>query len=252
MSAAEIGSNDLSASAAATLGSWEVRWFLAPHGGAERGGDRFFLSEREGVVWFLLADAAGHGHAAEAFWEVHGEAIHRAFRAMTNAALESRPPLDRLRQFAADVNESLAGRCRSDALPAHLCASVGVLRQDGVLSWANFGYGTHVLARTANGLAWSKPERLIGLKLGWLDPKDWNQAPRAFLANDARLVDRVVLLTDGFLPDDHRDIDGTFERLRRLGESCSLLPANQVVPHVLENCSLGHDDATLPVLARSE
>jgi len=231
-----------------TLGSWDVRWFCSPHGDAERGGDRFIGIESEGDFWFLLADASGHGRPAEALWDAHGGVIHAAFRGAAHAGGRSRSIQERIGGFAATVNERLAGASWTGEFPAHLCASVGVFNADETSTWANLGFGSHVLALTPGGLAWDEPERLFGLKLGWLDPEDWSRASRAVVTSEARHVERLILLTDGFLADDHEDVDATLGKLERLGNSCRGLAPDQVVPHVLHECPHGHDDTTLLVV----
>jgi hypothetical protein len=249
--AAVICSDELPPRGATTIGSCDVRWFHAPHGEAERGGDRFIIIDSDGELWFLLADAAGHGRSAEVLWDNHGDVIHAALREAADSCSKTRTLEERIRGFGAQINEHLAGTSWTGEHPSHLCASVGAFTRDRTATWANLGYGTHVLALTPDGLVWNEPERLFGLKLGWLDPDDWSRAPRAVVANEARLVERLVLLTDGFLPGDHHDVDGTLAKLQLLGESCSGLAQDQVVQHVLNECSCGHDDATLLVIERS-
>jgi len=246
-----IRSGDVPPRGGARIGTWELRWLSEPHGGAELGGDRFALIDRDGDLWFLLADATGHGRAGEPLWEAHGEAIHAALREATAVGLASGSPAERISGFAEQVNERLVGAPSTDEHWPHLCASVGLLTPDGFATWANFGYGTHVLALTPEGVAWNDPDRLFGIKLGWLDSKQWRQAPRAVVLNQARQVERLVLLTDGFLPDDHCDIDATLAKLQAVGESCRSLPRDEVIPHVLTECLYGHDDATVLVVERS-
>jgi len=243
-----IRSGDVPLRGNATIGGWDVRWLSEPHGGAEFGGDRFVLIDRDGDLWFLLADATGHGRAGEPLWEAHGESIYAALREATAGGLASRSSEERITEFAARVNERLVGASSTDEHWPHLCASVGLLTPDGSATWANFGYGTHVLALTPGGVAWNDPERLFGIKLGWLDPNQWRRAPRAVVVNQARSVDRLVLLTDGFLPDDHCDIDATLAKLRAVGEPCRGLRRDEVIPHVLTECPHDHDDATLLVV----
>lgn len=242
----ELCSEDVPARGAVTLGAWDVQWFCSPYGDAEHGGDRFITIEHEGDVWFLIADATGHGRPAERLWKNHGTMIRGAFRDTSEVAVEAR-----IRRFAGQVNARLAGDRWTGDLPAHLCVTVGVLSAAGEVTWANLGFGTHALALTPAGLAWNEPERLFGLKLGWLDPDDWDRAPRAVVTNGTSGVERLILLTDGLLPGDHDDVDATLGKLRDLGEACRGVARNDMVDHVLNRCSYGDDDTTLLVIERA-
>ena len=112
--------------------------------------------------------------------------------------------------------------------------------------WKEPGTG-HVRTRSGARILLTMSE-IFGLKLGWLAPDAWNRASRAGVVNHAQPVTRVIVMTDGFLPDDHRDVYATLEKVRRLGEVCERLCRDEVIPHVLEACAHGHDDATLLVI----
>ena len=70
--------------------------------------------------------------------------------------------------------------------------------------------------------------------------------------NRALGVQRLILLTDRFLPGDHRDVDATIGNLKELGESCCSLAQDDVVDHALSRCADGDDDTTLLVVGRTE
>jgi hypothetical protein len=250
VSAAELFSENLPKRGTFANGTWRLSWFWSPHGGASLGGDRFGVVAAENFIGFWIADAAGHGRPAEQLWRDHGLAIRRAIRRAVGAARSPDQFEHRMRQFARDVNRRLVRTESASDGAAHLCVSVGLLSFSGEVTWANFGYGSHVLALTRDGVAWNDAERLFGLKLGWLDSDAWELATRSMVTNSAGGVERLVLLTDGFLPSDHRDVNATLGGLRVLGESCRELPHEDVVEHVRSRCPSGDDDVSLLVIDR--
>lgn len=190
-------------------------------------------------AFFHVADAAGHGAEGEAVWQRHAA----AFQAAWGALIASPGDLGDLRAFGRALNSMFHP---SDAV----CLAVGALTEHGGLRVANFGFGVHVLASGASGPTWADdPASLFGLKLGWLDAERWEATPRAFVATEATGIRRVMLITDGFLGEDHRDPTATLDEVRRLGEACAALPLEDAASRVTE---LPHDgdDATVLVVER--
>ncbi len=220
---------------------WEglrVAWVFRPLGG-ECGGDGFRLSQSGGGLSFLIADAPGHGPQAARFWDRHGVGIDAAWAEFAAGGS--------LGELADAVDARLAA---SGDPEDYLCVSPGRW-SGGALAFANCGYGTHTLARTAAGPWWAEPEALFGLKLGWVGPERRNQLPRGLVVNELEGVDRVILMTDALLGDDHADPLGTLEGLRALHERVSALPFEGVIPALLESAPEVGDDLTLIVLERT-
>lgn len=118
------------------------------------------------------------------------------------------------------------------------------------MTLANFGYGTHALVRTARGPWWTEAESLFGLKLGWLAGGRAG-IERGFVCNQIDDVERVVLLSDGLLEDDHRDPHGTLAGLAALNRRSCLLPFEQVAATALATApSPPEDDLTVVVIER--
>ncbi|MBL4847033.1 MAG: hypothetical protein JKY65_16050 [Planctomycetes bacterium] len=222
---------------ATTLAPFRAALFARPYKDGGASGDRVALHVEGARALFLVADAAGHGERGEAFWDRHQAIVMGAWQEL----LESAGTLPDLRGLGATLNAALheAGD--------HLCLSVGVLEANGVLRFANFGYGTHVLPVTTEGSWWREdPAELFGLKLGWLPSPAWNKNPRAFVGHELSDTKSLVSLSDAFLGDDHRDPIATLESLPRLSGACAgLAPAAAVE----EARRLPHDDDDATVLA---
>ncbi|MEZ6186340.1 MAG: hypothetical protein R3F62_15195 [Planctomycetota bacterium] len=123
-----------------------------------------------------------------------------------------------------------AGLCAGEPTDT-LCLSAGRWSLDGALQVATCGYGVHALVHTTDGPSWGPAEALFGLKLGWFGPARRRELPRGLVVRSLTGVRRLALLSDGLLPDDHRDPVGTLAALeglqRRLGEGSfeAALPA---------------------------
>jgi len=225
------------------LGAFRVCAYSRPYGGGSRGGDRFRLElGPEGQLCFFMADATGHGEQAAAFWDAYAVDLEPLWRAF----VDERQDLEAL---GRGFNEALCAH-KIDAVASQLCMLLGAARPGGALTWANFGYGVHLLPVDADGVWWAEPSRLFGLKLGWIRGEAWLATERALVSNALTDVRRIVLLTDGFLEDDYRDPLATLAGLRVLGErvaSLSLAEADEhlrAIPHE-------EDDASLVIVDRA-
>jgi hypothetical protein len=227
------------------LGPYRAAAYAQPAGGTARGGDRFgiWLSQSEDL-FFYLADAPGHGERGAAFWNMHDKAFQRYWEAFTSA----RPSSDHIREFARGLNDHLCGE--GDRRAAFLCLLFGVLLRRGRLLFANCGYGNHALIATAKGAWWpARSGQLFGLKLGWVPNATWDSLEESFVMHDIDGVRRCVLITDGFLGDDHADPEETLKLIQKLAVRCASGPANMVIP-ILREFPHDKDDATVVLMER--
>jgi len=222
------------------LGAWRARWTSRPWAGEAPGGDRFVLElSAEGGLCFAVADAAGHGARGNALWERHAAVFAAGWRAFVDGAgfPELFDPLD-------------ASLC--EVLEHSLCLTAGRWSPGGALELATCGYGTHALVTTAAGPWWTEAEQLFGLKLGWFGPERRRELPRGLVRNELVGVERVILLSDGLLPDDHRDPEATLSRLEAANARCASLPPAEVISSLLEEAPTPpEDDQTVVVLERA-
>lgn len=219
---------------AEALGRFRLaRWTRGAEAPSPASGDRLELAvDGRGALRGWLADAAGHGEVGEAFWRDHGGPIAAAWGAH---------PHD-----LRGLGRALNAHCHAAGYLALLAFS---WRVDGALSLVTWGWGVHALVETAAGPWWPSFGERVGLKLGWLPPADWETAPRACPVHQIEGARRVLLLTDGFLGDDHRDPTATYETLRRIGETTAALPLEEVIPWLLSNHPPDEDDATVAAIA---
>ena len=193
-----------------------------------------------GRLFFCLADAAGHGQRGAALWDRHGEAFDGAWAHFTQgtSAVE-----ERLLTFAETLEAPF--RAASDSA----CVILGTWTESELV-FASFGYGNHALVRTETGPWWAEAEKLFGLKLGWL-PGGRRELPRGCVVTALGSVDRLCLLTDGLLEDDHRDPVGTLAGLEALNRELSGLAFEDVMPSLLATApSPLADDLAVVVLER--
>lgn len=213
---------------------------LHPHRGGPLSGDRYGVRAVDGALLFYVADAAGHGERGHAVWREHGPSFEDAWRDLAHGPCG----LAELRGFGRRINALLQP---DDSI----CLAAGLLEESGLLRFANFGYGVHVLPSGGRGAWWHEdPLGLFGLKLGWLDPVAWEDTRRAFIAHEVWDVDRIMVLTDGFFDEDHADVDETLSEIRRLGASCARLALDEAVARVAARPH-SHDDATLLAIERT-
>jgi len=206
------------------LGGWRAEWIFRPHDGAARGGDMVRVATGAGAaLYFALADAAGHGAVGAGLWARHGA----FFADLWDSFLAGGGPEAVVDPLDARL---VASGCDGDTL----CLTLGRWEPDGRLEFVTCGFGTHALVRTARGPWWTEPARLFGLKLGWLGPAERKSLGRGLVCHLVEGVDRVVLLTDGVLVDDHRDPERTLAGLAAMNRRCAALGFEQVLSAVLE------------------
>ena len=131
---------------------------------------------------------------------------------------------------------------------AHLALAVGALGHDGRLRFGVCGYGVHVLPSGPLGACESGDEEPgFGLKLGWLSTEEWSGCARGFVGRELYGVSRVVVLSDGFLGEDHRDPQRTLRDVAALGRDCALRRARGAVD-LVRALPHANDDATVLAL----
>lgn len=218
---------------------YRVRAYARPHGGRPHGGDRLAVQATAAGLVFAVADAAGHGPAGQQFWDRWETALAARWRTLCAGPCE----IEDLHRFARDVNDEL-----HDA-GDHLALAVGALGPHGRLRHAVCGYGVHVLASARGSRIGPPPSAAaFGLKLGWFATPEWDGTGRAFVGHERPGVRQVVVLTDGFLGEDHRDVARTLRELGELGATCARLDAGAALDHV-RALPHGGDDATVLVLS---
>lgn len=225
------------------LGPFEIHSFFQPLG--DRGGDSFSLSYREGNLYFYIADATGHGGRGAAFWDRQGQ----SFDCLWEGWISSAPDSQGLYHFIFHLNHILESSLNHDDQP---CLAAGVWKNTGEVLWVNCGYGTHILATTKEGPYWKSPEEMFGLKLGWIPPSLWQENPRAYIENQATSVERILLMSDGFLGDDFADLSKTLTQIQQIHQHTDALPPSDIIPYFLKNFSCNGDDATLIIIEREK
>mgnify|MGYP001307795402 CR=1 FL=1 len=252
------------------------RFSRGADGGAESGDRCWVEQDAQGAVRALLADAPGHGALGEAFWRTQGPTIEVARQAWLVAPVGPDP----LRRFGQEVGAHLhaAPPAGDAAVPPYLACLLlawtppapharhapGPLppgpRPSGplppgpgsdpspALHVVTWGWGVHALIETARGPWWPPIEERVGLKLGWVHPREWERTPRACPIATVRDVRRVLLLTDGFLGDDHRDPQATLETLRAIGEETARRGEEEALEWLVAAHPPGEDDATAVVV----
>lgn len=222
---------------------WQVECYFEAYKEEFPGGDRFAIVKVGEVIYFYIADATGHGYYAAEFWKKHGEYFDENWQQFIHKPFSR----DALYQFTLEFNTRLT--VEKD-YGAQLCIAIGMIHGETV-SFANFGYGTHLLIRQ-NGNAWKakSEQELFGLKLGWAQSEMWKRIPRAFVYQTIDNVDRVVLMTDCFLEDDFRDPSNTLKSIEAMNTHICALEFSQVRPYFFNTFSYSEDDASLVVIER--
>ncbi len=211
--------------------------FARPCEPGSTGGDRLAASVTDAGLVFLVADAAGHGARGQRFWDQAGPCVgvHWERLLRTGCALED------LEAFARGLNADLYREGE------HLALAVGALGTDGHLRHATCGYGVHALPSGPDGARWPEStEPVVGWKLGWFSTEEWVAAERAFVGRELQGISRVVVLSDGFLGEDHRDTEQTLQTVKDLGRDCARLDARRAVERIR---ALPHADDDATVLA---
>jgi hypothetical protein len=220
---------------------FEVHAYARPYGAGTEGGDRVAASYVPGGVAFLLADMAHHGSRAAASWEKVEEQVERAWCRF----LHARGAMGAVEPFAHAVNDACY------VSETHLCVTIGTLGVDGLLRAATHGFGVHLLPYGPTGLRWSPaPETLFGLKLGWVPTHAWSGNARGFVGLQRSGIRDLVILSDGFLRDDHREPQETLRRVEALGHEMVGLSAAERLEHVLR-LRHGADDASVLTVGRA-
>lgn len=219
--------------------------FFQPHGGHSHGGDRFDLVDSEpDRLWFYLGDATGHGHQGALFWERYETSFQNYWKQL----IQKEPSSNSFAQFVSEINVTLT----AEKTPfAQLCLTFGVFMRNGEVFFSTSGYGTHLLAsRLQHTLI--APETSFGMKLGWLSSSQRARIPNAFIFRHYSEIDRVILMSDSFLGEDHHDPQATLTLISQMHQQSQIqeIPREQVIPYFLKHFSSENDDTTLVVIER--
>ena len=226
------------------LGAWRVGVLFEPAGEAP-GGDRFALSSApSGALAFYLADATGHGQKGAQFWQDFDSLFLEPWRRFA-----SEPTEHTLVEFARELNDTLhRERPHRGGAPSssQLCLVAGWLSRQGMLVFANFGLGIHVVPATTEGPCMPS-EASFGLRLGWVSSHEWPRYEKALVVQRISGVRRLWLASDAFFGDDHWDPEAAFRLVRELGRNIADLTIEDALSHVNRLPHSG-DDATFVIL----
>ncbi len=225
-----------------SLSSWNIQTFFQPFSGQHPGGDRFGLGYNTNEqLCFYIADATGHGEWAARFWEKH----RKLFDHLWEEFLSSPGEVSDIYKFSSTLNASLI---EDSSEQSQICLAIGSITNQGKLSFANFGYGVHLLIRVNGDPYKGEAKEMFGLKLGWASSGMWKTIPRAFVSHKMEKVDRLILMTDCFLGDDFRDPIKTLKQIEEMNSQCSQLEENQIIDYFRDNFPSEGDDASLLVI----
>lgn len=223
-----------------------VSWTRGAGGGVESG-DRLRLElDPGGALRGFLADASGHGAQGEAFWVGQGDLVLGAW----SAHLARSPGPEALRELGRELNAGLytAALETPGAGSPYLALLALAWLPGGALHLVTWGWGVHALVETAGGTWWPPVEERVGLKLGWLGPAAWERTSRACPLARLEGARRVLLLSDGFLGDDHRDPAATLELLREIGRETAGRAPEAAIEWLRATHPPDEDDATAAVI----
>ena len=223
---------------------WQIECTFKAFNNEFPGGDRFAVDVNcDNHLCFYIADATGHGHWAQQLWDHCREEFDVAWHSFLRESFSSQ----KLYELSAKVNAIL---CKyKEKCDTQLCIAFAVLCEDE-LTFANFGYGTHILVQQVDKTPWQPPQSqpLFGLKLGWFSEKVWQNSPRAFVCHTVNNVRRCVLMTDSFLGDDFANPQQTMQDIASMNKHSSSLDFSTVIPYFLNTFAHDEDDMSLVVI----
>ncbi|MEK7483700.1 MAG: SpoIIE family protein phosphatase [Planctomycetota bacterium] len=229
-----------------TTSGFQIASFFQPYGGDLRGGDRFgIITPEPNKLWFYIGDATGHGSQGALFWKHYEESFHQFW----NALLYEDASDESFSRFVSKLNDRLLARNHP---LAQLCLTFGIFLGNGDVFFSTCGYGTHLLASRRHSDR-VPPETSFGLKLGWLSSSQRATFPNALIFRRYRDVDRIVLMTDSFLGEDHRDPEATRTLISQMNEKSQIqsIEWTQVIPYFLKHFPDENDDTTILVIERT-
>lgn len=223
---------------------WQIECTFKAFNNKFPGGDRFAIDVNcDHDLCFYIADATGHGHWAQKLWDHCREEFDVEWHNFLRSPFSSQ----KLYELARKVNTILCKH--KQQCETQLCIAFAVL-SGNELTFANFGYGTHILIQQGNYTPWlpSSSQPLFGLKLGWFSGDVWQNSPRAFVCHTVSNVSRCILMTDSFLGDDFANPQQTIQDIANMNEHCSSLNFKEVVPYFLNTFAHEGDDMSLVVI----
>ncbi|WP_372370757.1 SpoIIE family protein phosphatase [Candidatus Uabimicrobium sp. HlEnr_7] len=225
------------------LASWQVVSAFKAYNDEFPGGDRFCIElNNSGALCFYIADATGHGNYAAELWKCCRDEFDREWQHFLDTPFSQ----EVLYEFSQTINEILYKK--KEECNTQLCIAIGSIR-DNCLSFANFGYGTHLLVQQ-DLATWKSPaqEYSFGLKLGWINGNAWKNSPRSFVYNEIENVRRIILMTDCFLGNDFENPTQTLADIEDMNKHCTALDFEQVIPYFLNTFPCDGDDLSLIVV----
>ncbi|BBM81957.1 SpoIIE family protein phosphatase [Candidatus Uabimicrobium amorphum] len=223
---------------------WQVECAFKAFHNEFPGGDRFAIDVNcDGHLCFYIADATGHGHWAQQLWDQCRQEFDSEWHNFLQTSFSSQ----NLYEFCRKINFIL--RKYKEKCDTQLCIAFAALCGNE-LTFANFGYGTHVLIQQQGQTLWQPPssQPSFGLKLGWFDEDIWKSSSRAFVCHTAKDVKRCILMTDSFLGDDFANPQQTMLDISQMNQQCLSLQFNEVVPYFLNTFAHDGDDMSLVVI----